>query len=64
LALLLEDVRQEGLDYVELTTTATNTGSQRVITANGGQLVERFPRLDVHDGAEGLRYRIYSNSGA
>jgi len=58
LALLLPEVSQHGLAFVEITTTVDNTGSQRVILANGGQLVGRFRKLDAHGGAEGLRYRI------
>ena len=59
LQLLLEDVRREGLPYVELTATATNAPSRRVIEANGGQLVEHFHKLPMHGGAESVRYRIY-----
>jgi predicted acetyltransferase len=58
LRLLLPDARAEGLDYVELTTDADNIASQRVIEANGGELVERFRKLPMHGGAESLRYRI------
>jgi predicted acetyltransferase len=61
LALLLEDVRREqlGLTYVELTTEPENVPSQRVITASGGQLVERFVKPAEYGGADSLRYRIY-----
>src|SRR5918992_3782460 len=59
LQLLLPEARQEGLAYVELTTDATNVGSQRVIESNGGQLVERFYKPAAYGGAESLRYRIY-----
>jgi predicted acetyltransferase len=58
LGLLLPDVRQHGLDYVELTTDPDNVASQRVILANGGRLVERFTKLAEYGGAEGLRFRI------
>jgi len=58
LALLLTDVRKEGLSHVELTTDPGNVPSQRVIIANGGQLVERFKKPAVFGGAEGLRFRI------
>lgn len=58
LALLLPDAKAEGLTFVELTTEAGNVPSQRVIEANGGELVERFRRPDLHGGAEILRYRI------
>ncbi len=58
LALLLPEVRREGLDYVELTAEPDNTPSHKVITANGGVLVERF-RADAAYGAkEELRFRI------
>src|SRR4051812_46558316 len=42
LALLLRDIEREalGLEYIELTTDVTNLASQRVITKNGGRLVE------------------------
>lgn len=59
LELMLPEARQEGLDYVELTTDATNTASQRVITANGGKMFEKFRKPAVYGGAESLRYRIY-----
>jgi predicted acetyltransferase len=58
LALLLPEARKEGLDYVELTTDADNVPSQKVITANGGTLVERFDKGDAHGGGETLRWRI------
>lgn len=58
LSLFLDDVRQEGLPWVELTTDVTNTGSRRVIEANGGALVEQFQKPAVYGGAESLRYRI------
>jgi len=58
LQLLLPHVRKEGLSYVELTTDPDNVASQRVIAANGGQLVERFTKPAVFGGAEGLRFRI------
>jgi predicted acetyltransferase len=59
LAMLLPEVRQEGLPYVELTTDVSNIASQRVILANGGRLVERFNKPAYHGGAESLRFRIY-----
>ena len=58
LALLLPMAREEGLPYVEVTTDETNIASQRVITSNGGVLIERFHKPAAHGGAEGLRYRI------
>jgi predicted acetyltransferase len=58
LALLLPMARQEELPYVEVTTDAPNIASQRVITNNGGVLIERFRKPAAHGGADGLRYRI------
>lgn len=59
LALLLPDVKREGLEFVEITTDETNLASQRVIEKNGGQLVERFHKLAIYGGSASLRYRIY-----
>lgn len=59
LRLLLPEVKAEGLEFVEITTDPTNTGSQRVIEANGGILVERFIKPAALGGSEGLRYRIF-----
>jgi predicted acetyltransferase len=56
LALMLPACRREGLAYVELTTDPDNLASQKVITSNGGVLVERF-RADRYDKDE-LRWRI------
>ena len=56
LALQLPACRREGLAYVELTTDRDNLASQKVITANGGVLVEAF-FADQH-GKEQLRFRI------
>jgi predicted acetyltransferase len=58
LALLLPEVRQEGLPYVEVTTDKTNVASRRVIEANGGVLVEEFVKPASHGGALSLRFRI------
>ena len=58
LALLLSEARAEGLARVEITTDPANIASQRVITANGGVLVERFNRPAAYGGTPGLRYRI------
>ncbi len=57
LALLLDEIRQLGLGHVDLTTDPDNLPSQRVITANGGMLVERF-RKPAYGNTEGLRFRI------
>ena len=56
---LLPEAAAEGLSYVELTTDETNLGSQRVIVANGGRLVEKFKKDPVYGGAPSLRFRIY-----
>jgi predicted acetyltransferase len=56
--LLLPEAKHEGLAYVELTTDATNVGSQRVIMANGGRLIQRFFKPAAYGGAESLRFRI------
>jgi predicted acetyltransferase len=58
LGLLLPEVRREGLPYVVITTDLDNLASQRVIEANGGELVERFTAPSEHGGAKILRYRI------
>ncbi len=58
LKLLLIEARDEGLTYVELTTDPNNVASQRVITANGGVLVERFKKPAQYGGVDGLRFRI------
>jgi predicted acetyltransferase len=58
LALLLDEVRAEGLGHVELTTELDNESSQKVILANGGVLVDRFRKADAHGGTESLRFRI------
>jgi predicted acetyltransferase len=58
LALLLPEVRKEGLPWVELTTDTDNLPSQKVIIANGGTLVERFRKTEAYGGDEALRWRI------
>lgn len=55
---LLIDVGAEALNYVELVTESSNIPSQKVIEANGGELIERFHDSNAHGGAESLRYRI------
>jgi predicted acetyltransferase len=59
LALLLPAAKKEGLAFVELTTDPDNVASQRVITANGGVLVEHFSKPAHYGGVEGLRFRIF-----
>jgi predicted acetyltransferase len=58
LALMLPEARKRGLPYVELTTMPDNPGSQAVIIANGGRLVERFERDAAYGGGTALKYRI------
>jgi len=58
LAVLLADVKQEGLRYVELTTKLDNVASQRVIEANHGRLIERFTTSGEYGEGEALRFRI------
>lgn len=42
----------------ELTTSPKNMGSQKVILANGGMLIEEFEKLPSLGGGRELRYRI------
>ncbi len=59
LRLVLVDGAERGLPHVELTTDPDNIGSQRVIEANGGVIVERFRRDDAYGATDALRYRIH-----
>lgn len=58
LAQLLVETRGTGLAYVEITTDPDNVASQRVITANGGVLIEEFIKPESFGSKPGLRYRI------
>jgi predicted acetyltransferase len=58
LAQLLVLARGHGLPFVEITTDADNGPSQRVITHNGGVLIERFTKPAMYGGAASLRFRI------
>jgi predicted acetyltransferase len=58
LALLLEQVRGFGLEYVEITTDLDNFASQRVIEKNGGVLIEKFQKYPAYGDRQGLCYRI------
>lgn len=58
LALMLPLARERGLSHVEITTDPDNHGSQKVILANGGVLVETFDKGAAYGHAPGLRYRI------
>lgn len=64
LAIMLGHARNEGLDYVEITTDPGNVASQKVMLANGATLVERFTKLASHGGGESLRFRIDLARGA
>ncbi|HTR78434.1 MAG TPA: GNAT family N-acetyltransferase [Gemmatimonadaceae bacterium] len=59
LGLMLPFAREFGLPFVEITTDASNTASQRVIARNGGVLVEAFTKPAAHGGGDGLRFRIH-----
>ena len=54
---LLPAARQERLDFLEITTDTGYIASQKIITRNGGVLIERFVHPDYGD-EERLRYRI------
>lgn len=56
--MILPDARAQGLRWIDLTTDPANLPSQKVITANGGVLLERFIKPAIFGGAEGLRFRI------
>ena len=43
---------------MELTTDVTNVASQRVIRANGGQLVEEFRKAAAYGSGASLRFRV------
>lgn len=58
LAVILDEATGEGLRYVELTTDLDNVPSQRVITNNGGVLVEEFTAPPSLGSKRQLRYRI------
>ena len=62
LTCMLQEARQRGLAYVDLTTDPANTPSQKVILACGGAFLERFRKAAAHGGAESLRYRILLQS--
>ena len=58
LALMLKQVARHRLPHVDLTTDPDNLPSQKVITANGGFLVERITKVAAHGGTEALLFRI------
>jgi predicted acetyltransferase len=55
---MLDDARSERLPYIELTTDTDNLPSHKVITNNGGVLVEQFTKAAAFGGTAGLRWRI------
>jgi predicted acetyltransferase len=58
LAMMLEIIRPLGLPYVTLTTDTDNEISQKVITANGGILIEEFAKLPEHGGGQAYMWQI------
>lgn len=58
LRLLLPEARNRGLTWVELTTDPDNIASQRVITNNGGHLVDEFEMPSAYGEGVKLRFRI------
>jgi predicted acetyltransferase len=62
LTAILPEARRRGMPYVELTTDPDNPASQKVITACGGVLVERFRKVEAYGGGEALRFRIELDS--
>ena len=58
LGLLLTEIRRFPLAYVTITTALDNEASQKVITANGGYLLETFVAEPAHGGGERLRWRV------
>jgi predicted acetyltransferase len=61
---LLGEVVDLGLPYVDITTDVENIASQRVITANGGVLVERFLKPAAYGTDQpALRWRIALHDG-
>ena len=59
LGLMLRLVAAEtGLPWVAITTDPENVASQKVIEANGGELVETFDRDAASGGGPALRYRV------
>lgn len=58
LGLMLPLAREQGLRFIEITTDVDNLVSQRVITANGGVLVEPFDKGAPYGHRPGLRFRI------
>jgi predicted acetyltransferase len=58
LRLILDEARDVGLPFVEVTTDPANIASQKVILAAGGILHEAFTKPPQFGSKPGLRYRI------
>jgi predicted acetyltransferase len=56
--LVLPHGRAQGLPYLEITTDPDNIASQKVISANGGVLIEAFTKPAAFGSVPGLRFRI------
>ena len=50
--------RAQGLAFLEITTDPDNIASQKVITGNGGVLIESFTMPAAFGAVPGLRFRI------
>jgi predicted acetyltransferase len=59
---MLGIARDEGLAHVDLVTDVENKESQRVITANGGAVVEAFQAPGEHGGFDALLFRVILRS--
>ena len=55
---ILPDATAEHLPFVEITTDPDNIGSQRVIEANGGVLIDGYEPDPVYGVECKLRYRV------
>ena len=55
---ILPEAKTVGLRYVEITTAIDNIASQRVILANGGELIEQFVTPASLGAQLDFRYRI------
>ncbi len=58
LGLMLPMAAEQGLPFVEITTDDDNLASQKVVTANGGVLVERFTKPATSRSGVCLRWRV------
>ncbi|WP_404712626.1 GNAT family N-acetyltransferase [Sphingomonas sp. MMS24-J13] len=58
LGLLLPMARTIGLRHVYLTAAPANAASQKIILANGGELIDRITKPASLGGGESLRFRI------